>query len=346
MKTQDLLNALTTIKPGLGNTELIEQSTNFAFSKNCIFTHNNEISISHKLDDLNIEQDCAVPAKELYQFLNKVTTQDINISIEDDRLILEAGRNKAWFPINKELKLQKPDYENIPWNKIPEGFLNQLDFVSQITSTDATTPDLTAVCINGEKNLLLATDNYRAIIHRTQQIPFDATILLPAEYIPFIMKIKPEYMQVSSDKKLIYFKTEDNKVFMSCRLFNGEFKDMTSLFKGLPKIKEITFPKQISQTIEKAQIFIQEQRIFDQKIDVEITQKGIIISTQSHTGGFEGKIGVKAQIEDNIKFLISPLAFKNIVEKDDYKCYYIKEPSNRLFFVSKEWKYLTVINTK
>ena len=54
----------------LANRELIEQSTSFAFMKNLVVTYNDEISITHPVEGLNLTG--AIKADEFYKKGEKV----------------------------------------------------------------------------------------------------------------------------------------------------------------------------------------------------------------------------------------------------------------------------------
>ena len=63
----DLQKALEIVKPGLANKEMIEHSTSFAFIGGRVVTYNDEISLSHPVEGLEIEG--AIHAEELYKLL-------------------------------------------------------------------------------------------------------------------------------------------------------------------------------------------------------------------------------------------------------------------------------------
>ena len=62
---EKLRQALEIVRPGLANKEVIEQATSFAFMDGRVVTYNDEISISHPVEGIEIEG--AVKADQLYQ---------------------------------------------------------------------------------------------------------------------------------------------------------------------------------------------------------------------------------------------------------------------------------------
>ena len=93
MKKAELIKALEAVRPGLANKEMIEQSTSFAFMKDRVVTYNDEISISYPIQDLDLTG--AIKAEELYAFLSKAKTEDIDVEITDAEIRLKAGRERV-----------------------------------------------------------------------------------------------------------------------------------------------------------------------------------------------------------------------------------------------------------
>jgi len=75
IQKEQLKKALETVKPGLAGKEIIEQSTSFAFMGDRVVTYNDEISISHPVEGLNLTG--AIRAEELYQLLSKLKREEI-----------------------------------------------------------------------------------------------------------------------------------------------------------------------------------------------------------------------------------------------------------------------------
>ena len=89
VKKENLRNALEIVKPGLSNKELIEQSTSFAFIKGRVVTYNDEISISHPVEDL--KNSGAIKAEELYALLSKIKEEEIDIVPQEAEILIKDG---------------------------------------------------------------------------------------------------------------------------------------------------------------------------------------------------------------------------------------------------------------
>jgi hypothetical protein len=89
MQRQELIDALETVKPGLAQKEIVEQSSSFAFIDGKVVTYNDEISISHPVEGLKVEG--AVRAEELYQLLHRITRDEVEISQTKTNSTLRPG---------------------------------------------------------------------------------------------------------------------------------------------------------------------------------------------------------------------------------------------------------------
>src|SRR5690554_5571655 len=122
VKKAELQAALEKVKPGLADRELIEQATSFAFMNGRVVTYNDEISISHPVQDLDVEG--AIKAEALYSFLNRVKQDIITIDVDDNQVKIKAGRSKAGLVLEKEVKLPVEEVGEIgKWMPLPEGFV-------------------------------------------------------------------------------------------------------------------------------------------------------------------------------------------------------------------------------
>jgi len=150
MKKIDVLNALAIVKPGLANSELIEQTTSFAFIEGKVVTYNDEISISHPVPEIKIEG--AIKAEELYHLLNKIKRDEIELEIVGGEVQLKSGKIKAGIVMQKEVILPLDEIEEkSKWKKVPDGFLDCIKFAMGACGRDAVNqPVLTCVHISKE----------------------------------------------------------------------------------------------------------------------------------------------------------------------------------------------------
>ena len=188
MKKQDLLKALETVKPGLATKEMIEQSTSFAFTNGRVTTYNDEISLSHPVPDLQIEG--VVQAEELYQLLNRLKKDDVEISTKDNEIRITSGRTKAGLTLQEEITLPLEEIgETGKWKPLPEDFLHYVKLAMGACSRDMSRPVLTCVHVN--EKIVEGSDSFRIMKCELEEEVPAKTFLLPANSAAEVVKLKP-----------------------------------------------------------------------------------------------------------------------------------------------------------
>jgi DNA polymerase III sliding clamp (beta) subunit (PCNA family) len=335
----DLLKALETVKPGLSSKETtIEQSTSFAFMGNKIVTYNDEISISHTVEGLDIIG--AVNANELYNLLGKLKKEEIEITVnngEDAELHIKCGKAKASFVLQSEIKLPIDDIgEKGKWKSVPEGLLFAMEFAGKAAARDSSQGILTSVHVNTE-GYVEATDNFRIIkVDLSEPLPI-GTFIIPVKSIATVCKLKP--VKVAEGKGWIHFKTEDNTT-ISCRILSDDsFPDTTAYLKV--KGEELIFPESTLEMLTRAMVFCNKDVSLGDDINITIGEGRFNVKSQSASGKFEEDARVRYAGE-TINFSIAPYLLKDILS-ETHIC---TVGADRLKFSGDNWIYVTVLRSK
>jgi DNA polymerase III sliding clamp (beta) subunit (PCNA family) len=222
MDRKKLLNALEIVKPSLASKEVIQQTTCFAFINGCVLGYNDEISIKHPVEGLDIEG--AIKAEELYKFLSKLKNDEIEISMSDNdsEMILKSGRTKAGFTLQKEIVIPIDQIEEKgDWKKLPSNFTEALEFTIPSCAKDMSRPVLTCINIQSNGNIE-SSDNYRITRYKTNKLAVK-TFLLPATTAMIISKYA--VTEIAESKNWVHFKNEEGTEF-SCRVFEDNFPNI------------------------------------------------------------------------------------------------------------------------
>lgn len=332
MKKQNLVEALEIVKPGLAAKEIIEQSTSFAFMEGRVVTYNDEISISHPVEGLEITG--AIQATELYLILKKIEQEDIEIEITESEIQLTAGRIKVGLTLQNEIKLPLDEIGSITkWKTLPEGFLTAMKMAMFSCGSDNSQPILTCIHIN-QAGFIEGSDGFR-VMRTTLENKFSfPTFLIPASVVNNVIKLNP--IKISSGEGWVHFKTEAGTV-MSCRLFEETFPETSKLLKvdGL----EFAFPRTINKILDRASIFSkQENSALSNDITVVLEKNRIKISSKSETGRFQEEANVKYN-EEKLEFNVVPSLLKNILSSV-LNCTF---NGNLLKFVGENWQFITIV---
>lgn len=332
----EFIKALEIVKPGLSNKELIEQSKSFAFMKDKVVTYNDEISVSHPIQGLNIIG--AVNADELYRFLNKIKSEEIDFVQKDNQILIKAGRGKAGLVIESEIKLPLEEIEHSDtWHDLPKGFIEAIDFVKYCAGKDMSRPILTCLEIH-TNGYVQASDSHRiAKYELVKEMPI-GTILIPAATVQELVKAQPVQVAEGRTKERssgwVHFKTEQGSV-ISCRVFNDEYPD-TSTFFDIKGVK-LNLPTNIQDIIDRATVFSKRDFQAAEKIIVTIENNRISIRAETETGSwFEEDANMKYK-GSPISFMIAPYLLSGVLKET--RTFTLSK--DRMKFSGEYWEYLT-----
>lgn len=330
MKKTNLQKALEIVKPGLASKEMIEQSTSFAFMEGRVVTYNDEISISHPVEGLEIEG--AVQAEELYKLLNKLKKDEIEITIKKSEIILKSGRTKAGLTLHEEVKLPLEEIGKMSkWKKLPENFLRHVKFAMAACSCDMSKPVLTCVHIN--EDVIEGSDSFRiARCQLKEEMPVK-TFLIPATSAMEVIRLGPT--KIAEGEGWIHFQTGEETV-LSCRIFEDKFPDCTQFMKI--KGVSIVFPKSLNEVLDRAEVFAHRDHFLDETITINLQDKRLKVASESESGWFEEDINFKYD-GNPVTFAITPYLLKDILAETQ-ACIL---GENRLKFEGEGWEYLSML---
>lgn len=302
----ELQEALEKVKPGLASKELVEQSTSFAFLGDRVVTYNDEVSVSHPVEGLDVRG--AVTADKLYKFLNRLKREEIEIEWEEDQVKIVAGKSTAGLVLEREIKLPIEEVGEIgDWKALPDGILDSLKFCYPCCSRDMSRPAFACVHVNG--NRVEATDSFQIVRYELDEpVPIDR-FLIPASAVRDLVRYNVK--EVAEGYGWIHFRSEDGTVFSS-RVFEGDFPDIEGFlsFDGT----EVTFPKTILQALKRAEIFSTSDldTVDLPTVVVSVEESQITVSARDHDGWFEEKVRTKyegdpARFITGVKFLLNLL---------------------------------------
>lgn len=330
----ELQHALEMVKPGLANKELIEQSTSFAFMNGRVVTYNDEISINHPVKGLEIEG--AIQAQELYQLLNKLKKEEIEVVIENNEIRLTSGRAKAGISLQSEIKLPLKEIGKISkWKPLPDTFIEALKFSISACSRDMSRPVLTCVHIS-KQDFIEASDSYRIARFNLITDFLSKSILIPAFSVVELIKMK--LTKVAEGEGWIHFKTEEGTE-ISCRIIEEAFPDTTKHLSIEGSI--IKFPKSIKDILDKAMIFSKRDHALDETITITLSGRKLIVKSQSESGWFEEVEKLEEAVEGELIFNITPYLLKDILSQT-HICVL---SGSAMKFTGANWEYVTSLKS-
>jgi len=272
-----------------------------------VVTYNDEISISHPVKGLE-DVTGAVKAQALYEFLNKVKKEEIELDWEDNQVVIHAGRSKAGLTFEQEVKL--PLDEEIgtveKWKKLPEGIVEGIKLCASCCSKDMSRPVLTCVHINGD--VIEASDSYQIIRYKLKKKAPGKSFLIPASSAREL--IRYAVTEIALGDSWAHFRTEDETVIFSARIIAGVFPDIEKYLEI--EGSDFSFPDTLQEALEKANIFAKKTANTGDipSVTIEVKDGLLTLSAKNEFGWFEEKMKTKYKDADfkfsiGIDFLIS-----------------------------------------
>ena len=330
-----LLTALESVKPGLSNKEIIEQTNSFAFMEGRVITYNDEISISHPVSELS-DITGVIKADELYKILVKMKEDNLEVDYNDEssELVIKSGRAKAGLLVQPDIKL--PIDEDIKtkgkWKDIPKGFLKFVGFSLTSCAKDMTQPRLT--CVHCSKDgVVESSDNYRITrCTMEEELPID-TFLLPASSAISVVKLNPTKM--AQGKGWVHFKTEDDTI-ISCRILEEEYPNTVPFLKVDGPL--LVLPQSLQEALDSAGVFAKRDTLTHETVEITLSNNKITVESKSDTGWYSEALNIKYNKEP-ISFAVTPYLLKSILSETQ-GCIYGK---TKLKFEGEGWVYMSLL---
>lgn len=344
MDREKFLNALLFVQRGISKREVVAQSSSIVFHDGVIYTYNDEIGIQYPLREKEFENiNGAVNATELTNLIKKMTVDNITVESSCHSLRLKAGRIKAEFVLEEEVKLP---YEEMlytgEWKKFPKDFTKAINFVLPACSTDMAKPLLTCAHVNAKKGRLEASDGYRVATYKLEdEWPF-GSVLIPHYSVKYTAPFQDDFTRVGVSENWIHFRTKYGAVF-SCRIFGTEdiFPNISNLIT-LKKGITVVCSKHAVAAVERADVFSSsvKDKISIPEITIEITDDRMWVTGKSPTGRYTENVPIETKEKcDRIKFQVNPMMFKALISQYP-KC---KIGDSFILFSGENWTYTVAL---
>ena len=137
----ELLTALEATLPGVTTkADLFEGMDAFVFDGECVKTYNEDIAVAYPLKTGLL---CVVRAKEFYKIVLKLTVDTLDLSVEENNLVVKGGKTKIKMTLLPEDVLGKvmrgTHAEAVTdWKPIPEDFFKALNLCFFCIGNDPT----------------------------------------------------------------------------------------------------------------------------------------------------------------------------------------------------------------
>jgi DNA polymerase III sliding clamp (beta) subunit (PCNA family) len=312
VKTSELLDALTKVRPGLANKEIVEHSTSFAFMGDRVVTFNDELAVSHPI---KVGFEGAVQAEELHKLLTRIKDETLILEVtqgdEGSQLLIKGKKLNAGIRLDSEVRLPLDSINAAKkWNKLPENFLEGLRFVLFSASRDMTKPALTCVHVDGA--LLETCDQFRITRWKMKDGAIKAEVLIPAATCRALLAFKVVDQCVVDG--WVHFRTEAGTILSARTIDHEEYKfpDLDDFLSV--EGEDLMLPQEmVTDMLSRAGVFSQKDFDSDEEVTLVLEPGKVTVKAQGKIGWLEetGRIkydGEQREVVINPQFLIEILA--------------------------------------
>lgn len=235
-----------------------------------------------------------VPFKQLFDIVNKLSSETIELIIETNNVILKS--NKSKFTLNTG------DYSDYPGLRKIDNvsklviksneFLKAINDVSFCCSKDLKRPILTGVSF-GEKSII-ATDSYKLAFNNTD---LGLNCIISSRDLENLFSIIDNNIdiKITNNDNLANFEFKD--ITYQTRLLNGVFPNTMSLINKSYSIKLSVNKNELIQALEMANLVNDNNRI----AILDINENSLIVKNhKSQSGKYEEEISCKCDEKLNI----------------------------------------------
>ena len=306
---EEVLEQLQSVRAGLSQKDIIEQSSCFVFRDGKVHTFNDEVACSR---ECNLGFEGAVRSKALLEVLQKLPEEVLDITAkvgeEAEAELRITGKNRN-IGIRLESEISLPlDAIETPekWRRLPEDFGDGIAIVKHCASKESSDHFCTT-CIHISPTAVEATDNYQAA-RFTMKTGFKTAVLARRDALAPISDLG--VTSVAETASWIHFKSSTGLIY-SCRKYLDQFPDISPILVG--DGQKVNLPKSINGAIDIAQVFsaenADENQVRIQLVDgkVKVTGKG--------NSGWYSEVKKANYTGPKITFDISPTLLLDIISR-------------------------------
>ena len=302
IKKQELIDAMASVKPGLTNKTIIEQTDHFIFDEGYLRTYNDEFAISSPCD---IGFSAAIKADVFSVLIDKINSEEIDITLKDTTIEIKTEKITSEIVFDEEISCPRLTITKKRWRSLPEDFSSGIKLCVFSADKNMLLRELTCLFIDGSN--ILSADNYRAT-RFVMKSKITDSFLLPATSAAKLAVYKPNKYLI--DEGWIHFKNKQEVLF-SCRIVDGEYPSTVDNLFGEADGEIIKFPGGFLDIVQRASVFAQDSE--DGLISISIKKGKLLCKGEGSLGWLKEEMKINCKTE--FKFSASYDALIEIIPK-------------------------------
>lgn len=345
---KELLTALQTVKPAIPTNEDPDVNKKVVIQGRMIIGLSEDLVIIYPVSKTIPINSIAAPYDELVALVSNSSSQNIDLSMKKDKLILIDNNLKVTLRVDTDNRLFD-DLESIEalLQDLPDElseYSSELGEAIKLCMYNASKETIQAIlsCVHVAGNVVESSDDYR-ISRCTLPTEFDGDVLIPAKICKHIVKFAPTGYSVS-DSWVLFEKILDDarSAFILSRQVALEYNSVDEFIKV--QGKKCTLPKRLSHSIGQVGVLATGEFDIEKTIRVEISSDKVLVLAESDKGLAESTLESEeiSWKDDPIVFYTNPEFLSEILAKTNT----MVVGDNRILFEYDSFEHVLCISTK
>ena len=267
--------------------------------------------------DVKIEGETVVPGKLFGDFLKKLSSEQIEITVDQSTMKLEYSDSEGFFqclPANDFIEPKNVD--NFEWFELQRSDLRELISKTIFSvSNDDTRPTLKGCLFDVSDGFVtvVAIDGFRmALNKKTVNASAAFSVIIPAKSLNEISKFlddKPQQIRVNVQRNYVLIEIDNTKILT--RRLDGEFINYRNVLANNGYQTKITVSRaQLEDAIERASLLARHEK--NNSVRLTVSNNCMTIKSASNAGNIKENITVAMQGKDietsvNAKYILDCL---------------------------------------
>lgn len=305
----EFVKAIEMIRPGITNSQAVEQFSLILFSNNRMISYNNELAISVPF---KTDIEGGVAANELYELLKKLKSTGVTLENTGGEVVVSTEKTRAGFKVSDDIEIPDlgvDEMKESAWFDLPENFMEAVGFCLFSAATDLGKGVFT--CLNAIDGKVESCDNFR-LTRFDLKADMPEPILLPRAAATILVNYAPIQAGYSSAESWVHFRSADDITF-STRIMDGEYPNLDAIIET--EGDEVEFAADTKDTLGRAEIFASGDDDKFKKVHMEISKGAAVCRAEGPNGWIEEKLAISYKGNQTIKFDVTPSFLVQIIDK-------------------------------
>lgn len=303
---EDLLGRLQSVRPGLAQREVLEQTSHLVFMDGDVVTFNDAVSCRVK-SGLDKSFTGAVKATPLITLLEKIPDEELMVEFGDGKLTISGKRKKSCFNCEAEISLTISQVEKPgKWRPLPDEFDDAVKMVSACASEDESKFYIS--CVNFAPAWIEASDNLQIARYKIK-LPISKPFLAKHSSLKELVNLG--MVEISEGTSWVHFRNATGLQY-SCRCYLEEFPDISEYLEVTGET--LTLPNALSEAVDRAAVLSSENADEANKVIVDLMPGKFKVRGEGITGWFQETKSTTYN-GPTIRFMIRPELLSEISKR-------------------------------